>query len=355
MTEIWGLSVNDTVAAIEQQAVRAEAAGLDGLFYSDSQNIRLECWVALTVAAKVTSRLKLGTGVTNPVTRHPAVTAAAAATLQEVSGGRVVLGVGRGDSALAYLGYGPAPLARFAGYLERLQAYLRGEEVPFAPDDAAGLPGLDSLGYATVPTASKIRWLPASQPKVPADVAGSGPKVIALAARLADGVTFAVGADLQRLASMLDLARSAREAAGLDPASFSTAALLNVVVHPDRDVARRLIAGAVASMGRWSVMQSRGAAAVPDERTRAEFHAARASYDMTRHMESGTTHAAAVTPALIDRFGIAGPPEYCIERIREVQKLGFDRLVIPIQLVDGDPARDLARRLLLEDVLPNIR
>ena len=58
---------------------------------------------------------------------------------------------------------------------------------------------------------------------------------------------------------------------------------------------------------------------------------------------------------LIDRFGIAGPPDYCIERIREVQKLGFDRLVIPSQLVDADPARDLARRLLLEEVLPNIR
>ena len=265
MTEIWASAVNNSVEAIEQQAARAEAAGFDGLFYSDSQNIRLECWVALAVAAKVTTRLKLGTFVTNPVTRHTAMTASAAATLQEVSGGRVVLGVGRGDSSLAYLGYGPLPLVRFAGYLERLQAYLRGEEVAFDPDDVPGLPGLDSLGCAMVPTASTIRWLPTSQPKVPVDVAGSGPKVIALAARLADGVTFAVGADLQRLATMLEITRSARQAAGLDSASFSTAALLNIVVHPDRDEARRLIVGAVASMGRWSVMQSRGRASVPVE------------------------------------------------------------------------------------------
>ena len=355
MSEIWASAVNNAVADIEQQAERAEAAGFDGLFYSDSQNIRMECWVALAVAAKVTRRLQLGTFVTNPVTRHPAVTASAAATLQEVAGGRVVLGVGRGDSSLAYLGYGPVPLARFARYLERLQAYLRGEEVAFDPDDAPGLPGLESLGYAQVPTASKIRWLPASQPKVPVDVAGSGPKVIALAARLADGVTFAVGADVSRLTAMLAIARSARQAAGLDLASFSTAALLNVVVHPDRDEARRLIAGPVASMGRWSVMQSRGTAAVPDEQTRAEFLAARAAYDMTHHMESGTSHAAAVSPALIDQFGIAGPPDYCIERIREVRNLGFDRLVIPGQLMGGDPAREVARRLLFEEVLPHIR
>ncbi|HET9517907.1 MAG TPA: LLM class flavin-dependent oxidoreductase [Actinoplanes sp.] len=355
MTEIWAAAVNNSVEAIGQQAARAEAAGFDGLCYSDSQNIRRECWVALTVAATVTSRLKLGTFVTNPVTRHPAVTASAAATLQEVSGGRVTLGVGRGDSSLAYLGYGPVPLARFARYLDRLQTYLRGEAVAFDPDDAPGLPGLDSLGYQTVPTASTIRWLPTTQPKVPVDVAGSGAKVIALAACLADGVTVAVGADLPRLSAMLDITRSAREAAGLSPAAFSTAVLLNVVVHPDRDEARRLIAGAVASMGRWSVMQSRGTVSVPDARTRAEFLTARTAYDMTRHMESGTSHAAALTPALIDRVGIAGPPDYCIERIRAVQRLGFDRLVIPGQLMGGEPSQELASKLLLDEVLPNIR
>jgi 5,10-methylenetetrahydromethanopterin reductase len=355
VSEIWASAVNNSIEAITLQAERAEAAGFDGLFYSDSQNLRLECWVALTVAATVTRRLKLGTFVTNPVTRHPAVTAAAAATLQEVSGGRVVLGVGRGDSSLAYLGYGPQPLAQFATYLERLQGYLRGEAVAFDPDDAPGLPGLDSLGYQTVPAASRIRWLPAAQPKVPVEIAGSGPKVIALAARLADGVTLAVGADLPRLTAMRDLVRAARQAAGLDPESFSVAALLNVVVHPDRDEARRMIAGAVASMGRWSVMQSRGTRAVPDAQTRAEFLAARAAYDMTRHMESGASHAAAVTPALIDRYGIAGPPDYCIERMRAVQALGFDRLVIPGQLMGSGPAQDLARRLLVDEVLPNIR
>ncbi|MGE0541786.1 MAG: LLM class flavin-dependent oxidoreductase [Dehalococcoidia bacterium] len=355
MAEVWALAVNNSVAAIEQQAVSAEAAGFDGLFYSDSQNLRLECWVALAVAAKVTTRLKLGPFVTNPVTRHPAVTASAAATLQEVSSGRVVLGIGRGDSALAHLGFGPMPLAPFARYLDRLQSYLRGESVAFDPDDAPGLPGLDSLGYATVPAASAIRWLPTAQPKVPVDVAGSGPKVITLAARAADGVTFAVGADLARLSAMLDITRSARESAGLAEAPFSTAALLTVVAHPDREEARRLIAGTVASMGRWSVMQSPGTATVSDAATRAEFLAARASYDMTHHMESGTSHAAAVSPELIDRFGIAGPPDECIDRIRAVQQLGFDRVVVSGQLMGGDPTRDLARQLFQEEVLPNIR
>jgi 5,10-methylenetetrahydromethanopterin reductase len=232
MTEIWASATNNSVDTIEPQAERAEAAGFDGMFYSDSQNIRMECWVALTVAAKVTSRIKLGPFVTNSVTRHPAVTASAAATLQEVSKGRVLLVIGRGDSALAHLGFGVAPLAQFGRYLERLQGYLRGEEVPFDPNDAPGVPGLDSLKYEKVPTASKIRWLPsANQPKVVVDVAGSGPKVIELAARLADGVTFAVGADTERLSAMVDIARKARQAAGLDPAWLSFYSILNFIVH----------------------------------------------------------------------------------------------------------------------------
>jgi 5,10-methylenetetrahydromethanopterin reductase len=266
----------------------------------------------------------------------------------------VVLGVGRGDSSLAYLGYGPVPLSRFARYLERLQAYLRGEAVAFDSDDAPELPPLASLGYATVPTESRIQWLPSKQPKVPVDVAGSGPKVLALAARLADGVTLAVGADLERLASLLRVVRDAQQAAGRRGTTFSTAALLNVAVHPDRAEARRLIEGAVASMGRWSVMQSRGAS-VPDERMRAEFLAARAAYDMTHHMEGGTSHAAAVTPGVIDRFGIAGPPDECVERIRAVRDLGFSRLVFPGQVTGGDPAREFSHQLFVNEVLPHIR
>ncbi len=88
MTELWTWGWNATAGEIAEQAEQAEAAGFDGLFMTDSQNLWLECWVVLTVVAKATSRLKLGPGVTNPITRHPSVTANAAASLQEVSGGR---------------------------------------------------------------------------------------------------------------------------------------------------------------------------------------------------------------------------------------------------------------------------
>jgi 5,10-methylenetetrahydromethanopterin reductase len=356
MTEIWASVWNANAAEIERQAEQCEAAGFDGMYITDSQNLWLECWVALTVAAKATSRLKLGTGVTNPVTRHPAVTADAAASLQEVSGGRVVLGIGRGDSSLAYLGYGPAPLPRFAVYLRQLQSYLRGEEVEFGSWEDPGLPDVGTLGYPRRPESSRIRWLPGTAPKVPVEVAGSGPKVMGLAAALADGVMFGVGADPGRLASVLRTVADARQDAGLLQEPFTTSALLTVVPHPDPAVARRLAAGGVALSSRWSVMQKGAGAADVDPGTRAEFEAARSSYDMVRHGETGTSQAAVLSDALIDRHGIAGRPDHCIERLRQVQALGLDRLVVNTRIRGASPAeQEVTTKLLLSEIVPGLR
>ena len=87
----------------------------------DSQCLSGDPYVAAALAGAATSTLKLATAVTNTATRHPAVAATAAASVQAETGGRFVLGIGRGDSALAYLGLAPAPPAQFERHLERLQ------------------------------------------------------------------------------------------------------------------------------------------------------------------------------------------------------------------------------------------
>ena len=105
-------------SAFAQRARSAEADGWDGITIVDSQNLSGDCYVGLAVAAGETTRIRLGTGVTNPFTRHAAVTASAIATVHAVSGGRATLGIGRGDSALAHLGHAPASpeiLARYLG------------------------------------------------------------------------------------------------------------------------------------------------------------------------------------------------------------------------------------------------
>lgn len=355
MTEIWTSSWNAAVAEIEQQAHQAEDAGFDGLFFTDSQNLWLECWVALTVAAKATSRLKVGTAVTNPITRHPAVTADAAATLQEVSDGRVVLGIGRGDSSLAHLGYGPAPLNRFAAYVRKLQQYLRGEDVEFGEQDDA-LPAVGSLGYANTPTSSKIRWLPGTQPKVPVEVAGAGPKVVRLAADLADGVILGVGADTERLTTLLKFVDAGRAESDLAGEPFSRSAFITVVPHYDQETARRLAAGGVASATRWSVMQSMAPVAGMDAKTRNEFAATRTTYDMVHHGEIGASHTREVSDELIDRIAIVGSPDHCIERLRELMALGLDRIQFNVRVRGADADEQaVVTDLMVNAVLPGIR
>src|SRR4249919_941632 len=113
----------------ETLAQRAEAAGWDGLSLTDSQNLVGDPFIAMALGAAVTERLRFMTGVTNPATRHPAALATAIATVQEVSGGRAILGIGRGDTALFHLGRPPLPLAEFFPRVEELHAYLHGETV----------------------------------------------------------------------------------------------------------------------------------------------------------------------------------------------------------------------------------
>jgi 5,10-methylenetetrahydromethanopterin reductase len=106
-----------------------EQLGFDVLLCPDTQNLSPDPFGQLALAAQTTTRLKLGTGVTNPVTRDAAVTACALATLQAESKGRVICGIGRGDSSAAHIGLRNGTTAQLKTFVQRLQAYTRGDTV----------------------------------------------------------------------------------------------------------------------------------------------------------------------------------------------------------------------------------
>jgi 5,10-methylenetetrahydromethanopterin reductase len=349
--EIWttGLSLPRVAA---RMATRAEDAGFDGMVVVDSQNLAGDCYVALAMAARETERLQLATGVTNPYTRHPAVTASAIASVHVESGGRAVLGIGRGDSALAHLGRAPARVAYLRAYLETVQAYLDGEEIAFdelsafAPGDAA--PPVDTLGLdATAPT-SQLHWLRPDLPKVPVDVSATGPKVIDAAAQLADRVTLGLGADPERLSWGIERVR----AGGRD---VNIGAFVNVVAHPDIDVARKLASGGMSTFARFNVMHGQTAGPLFDggTDTLSRLHD---SYDMRRHTRADSPQAATLDPQFVDRFGIIGPPDLCVERLKALADIGVERFVIvgPSLGSDRDAAAE-AMVLFTKEVLPGLR
>ena len=313
-----------------------EGAGWDGLYLADTQNLAADVYVSLGLAAASTDRVLLATGVTNPVTRHPAVTASAIAAVQAASGGRAVLGIGRGDSSLGYLGRRPAPVADFEIYLARVRGFLHGETV--------------DLGDAT----SRNQWITeTAQPPVPIDVAATGPRVTAIAARHADRVTFAVGADPARLRDAISLVRSEREDAGLDPAGISVGAYVNAVAHPDVEVARAIARGSTASFAHFSGMPGAPRTDGPDA---AVFEAVGRDYDMAGHATAGAPHAAALPDEFIDRFAVAGPSEHCVTRLSELVEAGAERLVLVPGSRDANQGELVASMgRLATEVLPRLR
>lgn len=338
-----------------RRAAAAEEAGWDGLCVVDSQNVSGDAFVALALAATTTDRLGLGTAVGNSVTRAAAVNAAAALSVDSVSNGRMTFGIGRGDSALAHLGRAPGRVAHFETHLRHVQAYLRGEEVPFSEiamaDDVA--PPIDAMELASGPGASRIGWASKDR-KVPVEVAATGPKVIGIAAVHAERVMFAVGADTERLAWGIEVARAARRDAGLDPDRVEFGAYVNCVCHHDLATARDLIKGAVSIFARFSVMHGTtvGPMSAETERSLQVLHDA---YDMGGHSRNESRQAATLTPEFIDQFGIVGPPDRCLARFEELAALGLDKVVIAAQFqLDETPEGVASKQLLEAEVIPTI-
>src|SRR5512147_1244150 len=110
-------------------ATELEGLGYDTVLFTDNQGAAPDVWTALGCAAAQTTRVQLGTGVTNTLTRDVSVTADAALTLQALTMGRCVLAVGRGDASAHYMGTVPEPLASFEQKIAALRAYLRGDVV----------------------------------------------------------------------------------------------------------------------------------------------------------------------------------------------------------------------------------
>ncbi len=353
--KLWMLTHSNARHAAST-AVRAEAAGWAGMLVVDSQNLAGDSYVALTLAATRTSRLGLGTGVTNSVTRHPAVTASAAMAVQDVSAGRMVLGIGRGDSALAHLGRSPAHFRSFAAYVVALQKYLRGEGVDFEafPIPFEWASPIADLQLADHPVNSRLRWLQGAIPKVPVEVAATGPLVIRLAAREADRVMFTLGAVPDRLRwGMSEAKAAAPDRPPENPLRFG--AYVNLVCHPDRAIARSLVRGGLTTFARFSVMHGELSGPASAQQ-RLVFQALHDGYDMRAHTRADSAQATLMDDAFVDDFAIAGPPDHCIDRLNELKALGIDKVVIsgPTAGTDREQAGE-ALALLDETVVKHFR
>src|SRR5680860_436792 len=203
---------------------------------------------------------------------------------------------------------------------------------------------------------SRLRWLDRPrQAKVPLDIATSGPRMIDYAARTAERVTLAVGADRERVSWALDAARKAAADAGRDPADISFGSFVNVGCHPDLDTARALIGGGVAAFAHFSSMPGSTGAGLRDD-DRALVAEVGRRYDSNEHLSNAAAHTQVLEPEFVDRFAVVGPPERCVERLAELAGLGIDRFVVTGASfgADRDDAHT-ATGLFASEVMPSLR
>ncbi len=287
---------------------------------TDSQNNNGDAFCALTVAACSTTRIKLTTAATNPFTRLPATVASAIASVHAESGGRAVLGIGRGDSSVRTVGHQPVGLSGFRTALEQIQGYLSGQTVSVDGAESR-MPWIERYGL----------------PKVPMSVSATGEKVIQIGAQVAERVTFSLGAEMGRLRWAVDLARAGRERAGLDPAALSIGSYVVAVVEPDLPKAREIARSRLGTYAHhWTMHPNASATLNPTDRQKAE----------TRTLDDD----------FVNTYGVVGSASYVVERLQEILALGLDHLIV-VGYGATVPQEVLveASRRFGEDVIPKIK
>lgn len=322
---LWG---SQDARTLLDEVKLVEQLGYDALWIGDSQLLWREAYVLLGAAAALTSRVRLGIHVTNPVTRHATVTASGALTLQEASGGRAVLGVGVGSTSVRTLGGQPVSRAALARWAALLRALWSGEEV--------------------VQDGSAWRLTFGSRDKAPPIVvAGRGPKMLRLAGRIGDGAILTGCGRANAMAQGMQEAVRAGRAEADDPARpFRTYLSIAAAVHTDRRLAYEAVRAQVAvalMMPHWPLSGS--AAAARDQ--------LRQSYDYYQHMSRQARYAELIPDEVVPSFALAGTPDECVAQLRELQTLGFDEVtLIPYATEDGSRADMIAA--LSRDVIQRV-
>ena len=285
----------------------AEAQGFEYGWTYDSHVLWQESMPVMALLADQTSKIKLGHMVTNPAIRDPTVLASAYATLQDISNGRMIMGVGRGDSSVRYVGRQPMKVAEFEEALKMVKPFMNGKEVTWNDKQL------------------QLKWVRPELPEIEMHVAGYGPKALAVAGRQGDGVIIQL-ADPDIIQWIMDTARKAAEEAGRDPAALKCIVSAPSHISDDLADARNQVRWfpAMVSNHVMDLVERYGFdSEIPAALT--DYVKARKFYDYKDHSRVGAKHGEFVTDEICDRFCVLGSPEQAVEKLKELETIGVDQ------------------------------
>lgn len=308
---------------------QAEDAGFDYGWMFDSHVLWLEPYPLLTLMAENTKKMKLGPCVTNPAVRDITVTSSLFATLNLISGGRMQLGIGRGDSSRRVLGKKPVTSATLEQAVADFRALTSGKEIEFEGSPA------------------RLAWATGAPPVW---IAGYGPKVLEMAGRVADGIILQF-ADPDLIEWCLSFVKKGAESAKRDFKKIEVMAAAPVWVSDDLKVARDRVRWFPALVSNHVVdLVSRYK---PEELPPAltSYVRNRGGYDYQQHCEVDSSNSKFVTDEVVDRFCLVGSADAHLKKLRTLAAAGVTQF--NIYLMCGDEEDTLAT--YKKEVLPKFR
>ena len=289
---------------IHRRAQRAEELGYDGIFLGESHLSSIDSFQTLASCAMITKRLLLGIAVTNIVFRHPTVIAGAAASLNEISKGRAILGLGTGDGPVYSQGLKATPLKQFEEGIRLIRHLVQGQSAAFPT-------GKIGLGF----TINK---------PAPIYVSAEGPKGLRLAGRCADGVILGTGFDLCVFEWAKQKIREGATEAGRNESEIAIIAAGMLCLRDDGNEARRIVRNRIANRAHHNFRFTYETVSQEELDGVTKFMD---GFDVMKPMEE-RVDPDLVNDYLVRRFSIAGTPKECIERIEELKTAGVEHLML---------------------------
>ncbi|MBO0704214.1 MAG: TIGR03842 family LLM class F420-dependent oxidoreductase [Candidatus Dormibacteraeota bacterium] len=289
------------VSRVVEWARVAERTGHEAVWLWDSHVLWQEVYPIFTLIAAGTSRIHIGPCVTNPATRDPSVTASVIATLQEISGGRMEIGIGRGDSAQRVMGRHPVTLERLEATCRVIRDLVAGREVTYE--------------------GAQFRLAWATGAPAPIWVAGYGPRALRVAGRVGDGVILQL-ADPDLIRWFLRFVREGAEAAGRRFEDIQVQAAAPAYVSADLAHARDQVRWfpALVSNHVVDLLRRYGPEEMPHSFT--DYIRTRDHYDYAEHGRAGSEQASFVPDEIVDRFCVLGTVDECRAKLAELEAAG---------------------------------
>jgi alkanesulfonate monooxygenase SsuD/methylene tetrahydromethanopterin reductase-like flavin-dependent oxidoreductase (luciferase family) len=295
----------------------------------------------LTAVAIGTDSIQLGPHVTNPLTRHPSVTASTMATLNSISEGRAVLGFGRGDSAVKTLGWSPAKFAVYEQSIRDIRTWMSG-----GPVEVEGAPAPVAMPWAkgtgTVPIALGV----------------FGPRGCRTAGQLSDIATTEC-AELGTVKWFYDMCQEEARKAGREGVPFEA----SIATHVSDDI------GKARDMCRWepeiltnllwNLIRTYGLDALPSSTTKdfewlAGIEHLVDQQDWNTHARVGDARTRAISDETVDRWTMCGSAQRCVDKLRELERIGVNRFCA---FLAAGSVEELEQqiRVIGEEIIPEFR